>query len=388
MDKDSELFIDALRGVAAVMVLVAHGIMLALRGVYGTDPTQMPEGWRWLLASFGFGGFWVWAFFVISGLCIQQSVARSAERGTYTWGGYLAARVTRIYPLFLLGLALAVGGWWITDGYAGRVPSFPWVSFVASFVMLQLFTQPFPSFAPSWSLTNEMAYYLMWPLGLKLAGGSSRRAVILLGSWALAAAAILAAFWKMAQLGRDDSLLVPLWGLSALFVIWLAGAWLGTEWARFRAWSGRGAWQGSWIWLAAVWCLVAVLQYRQSRAAFMMVAAYLAIPGFVVLIAGGGLARLNVSARVKAFAGWLGLLSYPCYILHKPLMWMTDTLLIPLLQGPLASMPAIRIAVLIFPSLLLVSLIGPILERGVMDWRRRLLTRRSTPSSAVSTAAA
>lgn len=387
MDKRSELFIDALRGIAAVMVLIAHGIMLALRGIYGTDPAQMPEGWRWLLASFGFGGFWVWAFFVVSGLCIQQSVARSAERGSYTFGGYFAARVTRIYPLFLLGLALAVAGWWITGGHAGRVPSFPWASFLASLVMLQLFTQPFPSFAPSWSLTNEMAYYLVWPLGLKLTGGSSKRAVLLLGAGTLAVTAALVAIWKVMQGGRDDSLLIPCWGISALFVIWLAGAWLGTEWARFRDWTGRHAWLVSWVWLALVWGLVAVLQFRQGPAALLMVASYLAIPGFMILIAGGHGARLDASARMQRLAAWLGLLSYPCYILHKPLMWMTDTLLVPALPHGLSASPVLRIVVLILPPLLAVSLIGPLLERRVMAWRRRVLASRpSLPATAASSA--
>lgn len=385
LDRSGELFIDALRGVAALMVLLAHGIMLGLRGIYGNDPAQMPEGWHWLLSSFGFGGFWVWAFFVISGLCIQQSIARSVERGTYTWGGYLTARLTRIYPLFLLGLALAVGGWWITDGYAGKVPSFPWAAFLASFVMLQLFTQPFPSFAPSWSLTNEMAYYLLWPLGLKLAGGSSRRAVILLGAGTLSVTAVLVFFWKVAQGGRDDSLLIPCWGISALFVIWLAGAWLGSEWTRFRAWTGRRMWLLSWAWLAAVWCLVAFFQFRQSRAALLMVASYLAIPGFVVLIAGGGFAHLSASAWMRRAATWLGLLSYPCYILHKPLMWVTDTLLVPALPHGIATLPVFRILVLIVPPLLAVSVIGPVLERRIMAWRKRVLSPRS---ALISTAAA
>ncbi|MFZ4765414.1 MAG: acyltransferase family protein [Roseimicrobium sp.] len=381
MDKSSELFIDALRGVAALMVLVAHGIMVALRGIYGSDVAAVPEGWHLLLSTLGFGGFWVWAFFVISGLCIQQSVARSAQRGDFTWGGYLVARVTRIYPLFLLGLALAVLGWWLTDVFTHKVTSFPWASFWGSLVMLQLFTNPFPSFAPSWSLTNEAIYYLVWPIGFVLAGGSSRRAVVGLMLGTLGLTAVLAWCWKTMHGGSDDSLFIPCWGVSAQFVIWLSGAWLGATWARLSAWVSFRCWLLAWCWLAVVWVLVAGLQYTASRAAWFMAASYLAIPGFVVLLAGSRHARLGTKETVQRLCVWLGLLSYPCYILHKPIMWVTDVLLATTLPGDLAAQPALRIALVIAVPLILLVIAGPPLERAVMAWRKRMLSPRPTLSA-------
>ncbi|MFN7562819.1 MAG: hypothetical protein ACK5TH_13635, partial [Prosthecobacter sp.] len=75
LDKDSELLLDALRGLAAFVVLFAHGFELAAGSALGWNSATNSEGWRWARAIFGNADWCVWCFFVISGICIHRSIA-------------------------------------------------------------------------------------------------------------------------------------------------------------------------------------------------------------------------------------------------------------------------------------------------------------------------
>ena len=110
LDKDSELLLDALRGLAAFVVLFAHGFELAAGSAFGWH-TPNTEGWRWARAILGNADWCVWGFFVISGICIHRSIARGVASGKFNWWRYGLARVTRLYPLFLIGFALAIIAW-------------------------------------------------------------------------------------------------------------------------------------------------------------------------------------------------------------------------------------------------------------------------------------
>ena len=52
-------------------------------------------------------------FFAISGYCIQLSVSRAIEADVFPLTSYLAARLSRILPLYYLGLAFAVAIEWL-----------------------------------------------------------------------------------------------------------------------------------------------------------------------------------------------------------------------------------------------------------------------------------
>ena len=378
LDRHSEAFIDLLRGVAALMVMLGHSTGLAIRGVYGEDPAGMPVQWRWLHSTLGFGGFWVWAFFVMSGLCIQQSIARSLERGTFAWSSYLAARVTRIYPLFLVGLALVVAGWWLTGGFGGKVSMLHSAQIAGTLLMVQLFSGTLPGFSPSWSLTNEMAYYLLWPAGLKLFRGQPRKAALVLTAGALAATAVLVFIWKRLYHGVSPHPLIPCWGLTAPFVIWLAGAWLGTDWSAIASRVSRTLWLASIAWLAVIYALVGVIMYLKLPTAVMVCAGYFSMPGFIILIAGSRHFTTDVGGRWRGFAVAMGVLSYPCYILHEPLLWIADACIVPLLTPSLAAQPLVRWLLTTAPVALIVGTVGVRLETFFMLWRKGILRRSAS----------
>ena len=102
---------------------------------------------------------WCGCFFVI--------ISASASTARRPWGGvgavqlvalWSGSRITRLYPLFLIGLALAVVAWSQGLDFAvDEVNAKPWRQLGASLFNLR-FTTPFPAFGPSWSLSCEVLY--------------------------------------------------------------------------------------------------------------------------------------------------------------------------------------------------------------------------------------
>jgi peptidoglycan/LPS O-acetylase OafA/YrhL len=98
--------IDALRGVAALGVVLYHAITQGVAGV----PNNL---FRWpvklvqLISSFGYIG--VFLFFVISGFCIhlQWAKSRAAQQTpSIQFGPFWRRRIRRLYPPYLMAFAL------------------------------------------------------------------------------------------------------------------------------------------------------------------------------------------------------------------------------------------------------------------------------------------
>ena len=169
--------IDLCRGLFAALVVVAHAIQIAWAVHPGGVAAMSPRLHDALDAIFRTGTIYVMGFFVISGYCIHLSVARQLAAGRFRLQPYLIARLTRILPLYYLGLILAVAvEWTIADarpitwphGVEGQV-------LVGQLVLIQNVTETFGSFAPSWSITNEAFYYVLYGLLACLAAGGVRR---------------------------------------------------------------------------------------------------------------------------------------------------------------------------------------------------------------------
>ncbi|MBC8030385.1 MAG: acyltransferase [Pyrinomonadaceae bacterium] len=98
--------IDALRGVAALGVVLYHAVMQTTNAV----PDNL---FRWpvkliqYLSSFGYIG--VFLFFVISGFCIHLQWAKARANGKphqINFGSFWKRRIRRLYPPYLFALAL------------------------------------------------------------------------------------------------------------------------------------------------------------------------------------------------------------------------------------------------------------------------------------------
>src|SRR5215469_16986529 len=178
-DRRQILSFDALRAIAAVLVMSSH-----VRDVFltGWRPAFGAPAWIfYVLTSFGHPA--VIVFFVLSGFWITKAVVERQEAGTFAWGGYLLDRLSRLWVVLLPALVLGA----VLDTITFRVLHFPpsgygaqsipadvtsqlspaW--FAANALFLQgLYAPAFGSNGPLWSLTNEFWYYLWFP-GLYLA---------------------------------------------------------------------------------------------------------------------------------------------------------------------------------------------------------------------------
>lgn len=114
---------------------------------------------------FGRGFLGVDLFFVISGFLITTLLLREAARsGRISISGFYRRRALRILPLYLL-VVTALGAYYVLlRGDEGAATLWPWYyAFLANVLVDDI-----PMLGPTWSLSVEEQYYLLWPLALIL----------------------------------------------------------------------------------------------------------------------------------------------------------------------------------------------------------------------------
>jgi peptidoglycan/LPS O-acetylase OafA/YrhL len=143
--------LTSLRGVAAVMVMFYH---LAHRHV-GIGP------FRTLLNH---GYLCVDLFFVLSGLVMAMTYANDFRHGLdlTRFRVFIARRLARIYPLYAV-----VTLFWIALILSGKVndivPHYFWTAVLVNVVLIQNWVMTFSIVGNSWSVSAEMAAYMLFP---------------------------------------------------------------------------------------------------------------------------------------------------------------------------------------------------------------------------------
>jgi peptidoglycan/LPS O-acetylase OafA/YrhL len=135
--------LDALRGLAALLVLAYH-----LRGL------ALPS------AVLSHGYLAVDLFFVISGFVLAR--AWDARLAGGEGARFLVRRLARLYPMMLLGLALGVG-YWLMRGDAPSSLNLL-VPMALAFIPFTGVTDIFPLNGPQWSLMWELLANLVYAL--------------------------------------------------------------------------------------------------------------------------------------------------------------------------------------------------------------------------------
>ncbi|PHR61709.1 MAG: hypothetical protein COA43_02985 [Robiginitomaculum sp.] len=144
--------IQALRGIAALLVVISH--------LYIIEQKYSPDTLLNSFASFGMVG--VDLFFVISGF-IMIHVAIGCKRGLGASTEFLFARITRIYPLYwLISLPLFVLYLWRPDMVFSSVSTAP--NFLKSFLLYP--DTRIPLLGVGWTLIHEMGFYIVFAFAL------------------------------------------------------------------------------------------------------------------------------------------------------------------------------------------------------------------------------
>lgn len=286
-------WIDALRGVAAVLVMFSH---------YVWTPLGTAEGrWHYILSP---GEFGVAAFFCVSGLVIPLSVrSLNGVRGS---AAFIVNRIFRLYPIY-----------WISIGVSFFAIPFALKYRLINFTMLQRFIGV-PDIVPVfWTLQVELVFYaaIIAIVGLKV---NRVRIFFILFIAAIVGSLACGLIRDLFIIKAPTALftgLTLMFGVATLFenrrVRVMRESWIYTSFA------------------AAVICLPTAwfLTYERNwghgevagASAILEIINYsLGIGTFIVLA--------KFARAVPGWLNYLGVISYPLYVIHEPVFDFLNSL--------------------------------------------------------------
>lgn len=287
--------IDGLRAIAVMLVVTFHAFPEALPG--------------------GFIG--VDIFFVISGFLITGIIARELDQRSFSLSGFYVRRIRRIFPALIVVLcATLVLGWlWLLPKAYAQLSADVFAS-AAFFSNIALLLQSGYFDVESgkkpllhlWSLGIEEQFYLVWPLILMLAA-RLRRGILVTASVIGIASFVL----NVALIGSNP---------VATFYLPFTRAWELLVGAALAC---------SWSWISQT----GAASHLRASAGLLLIAAaagildpHRAFPGWWAMLPVAGAALLLSAPASWASRGllatgpmvWVGLISYPLYLWHWPLL--------------------------------------------------------------------
>jgi peptidoglycan/LPS O-acetylase OafA/YrhL len=290
--------IDGLRAIAVLAVVLFHAF-----------PTLLP------------GGFiGVDVFFVISGYLISGILLRELQQGRFSIAGFYVRRVKRIFPsLLAVMLACLAFGWYalFPDEYAqlgkhvGGGASFSANFFYWAQVGYFDTSADTKPLLHLWSLGIEEQFYIVWPAVLLLAWRRRANLLMVTAALALLSFALNEAGIVHHATATFYSPLSRAWEL-------LGGAMLACA-AHGKPVQGRADAKANLAAFLAVALLAAGLALTRPER-FPGWRALVPVAAAMLLIGAGPRAWFNRVVLGNPVAVWIGLISYPLYLWHWPLL--------------------------------------------------------------------
>jgi peptidoglycan/LPS O-acetylase OafA/YrhL len=269
--------LDALRGIAACMVMVFHYTWQLATYMPHLSETQ------W---GFGAGSYGLHLFFAISGFVIFMTLDKTRSAVDFA-----VSRFARLFPAYWAGIAITTLTVHALDEPTLQVP--------AEVVLVNLTMIQRYFYLPSvdgvyWSLSIELGFY-----------------------------ACMLALWHLKGLNRIELILL---GWISLKILWskmlappfLLGLFLAVEYipyfaigiASYRVWNGERRWVEQIPVVALGFIAVFIVDDLRSMIAYALVALVF------WMIVESKFRRLNIRILL-----WLGRISYPLYLLHQYIGW-------------------------------------------------------------------
>ncbi|MEV5978132.1 acyltransferase [Streptomyces sp. NPDC052114] len=346
--------LDGLRLVAALMVAAYHygGRDGEIAQAWGGSPRdQFPTASGW----FAYGCLGVQIFFVISGFVICMS----------GWGrplrSFFASRASRLLPSYWAAIVL------VTAVFALPVVAYEAVSPSDALVNLTMLQQPLGAdrvLGVCWTLWAELRFYALFALCVVLPGATRARVVLFCAVWTLAAAIAEAADQPLL-----DLVLMPEY---APFFVGGIGIYLIHRDRRdLTAWGITGV-----SWLIGQHYAVDRLWHAPNPDFF----SYRSSAGIIAVVTAGFAAVLLIALGLLHRANWqwltvAGALTYPFYLVHEHLGWVT----VEALHRGLGIPSYATFGLTITAMLLLAWLLNRYVEGWLTPLIRTGLTRRPAP---------
>jgi len=287
--------IDGLRAIAVMLVLNFHAF-----------PEAMP------------GGFiGVDIFFVISGFLITGIIVRELDQQGFSLIGFYNRRIRRIFPALIVVLcaSLVLGWFWMLPAAYAQLSADVFAS-AAFFSNIALLLQSGYFDIESgkkpllhlWSLGIEEQFYLFWPLILMLATRLRLRILVVASAIGLASFVLNVALIGSNPVATFYLPFTRAWEL-------LAGAALACSWNQISQTSRASNWRAA----IGLLLIVAAAGVLDTKSAFPGWWALLPVAGGALLLsapAAWGCRHLLASPPLV----WIGLISYPLYLWHWPLL--------------------------------------------------------------------
>ncbi|MFZ4760242.1 MAG: acyltransferase family protein, partial [Burkholderiaceae bacterium] len=303
--------LDGLRAIAALSVLAFHFTTRYDQVLVHAAPPAFEVPW---------GGYGVHLFFVISGFVILMTIERGAGPAAF-----VRSRFARLFPTYWV----AVLGTWLLLRFAalpGHQRSVP--ELLANLTMVHGYFGIASVDGVYWSLGVELLFYL-WMLLLACTGALRRPMTVIASAAALCIAAGTAA--RLAETA------VPWTADTLLLLKW--APWFGLGMLAYLGSQGRdGGWPAG---LATGALCVAAIAVRGPPA------------DVAVALASAALVRLAAQRRLPVLGARplvaIGVASYPLYLVHEKIGWLTmlglqERGLDPTLSIAVATLAAIAVA--------------------------------------------
>ena len=315
--------IDGLRAFAVLSVVAFHAFPSWLRG--------------------GFIG--VDIFFVISGFLITTHIFENLEKGQFSFTDFFGRRIRRIFPALSLVMASSlVFGWFalLADEYAQlgkHVAS--GAAFISNFIFVDesgyfdnaTETKPMLHL---WSLAVEEQFYIVWPLVLWLAWKRKFNLLTITVLVAVISFYVNLRFVKSYPTETFFWLFGRLWELlSGSVLAWLL-LYKSDVLSQFKLWVDKfvvriihskeveveadGSTTSNLMSFFGLLILAyGVIRINESLS-FPSKWALIPVLGALLIIASGSKAWLNRVFLMNPIAVWFGLISYPLYLWHWPIL--------------------------------------------------------------------
>jgi len=313
--------IDGLRAFAVLSVVAFHAFPSLLKG--------------------GFIG--VDVFFVISGFLITIHIFENLDKGKFSFTDFFGRRIRRIFPALILVMVSSLAfGWFVllADEYAQlgkHVAS--GAAFITNFILVNE-SGYFDNIAETkpmlhlWSLAVEEQFYIFWPLVLWLAWIRKLNLLVI---------TVLVAFFSFyvnlyfIKSNPTEIFFFPvgrLWELlSGSILAWLL-FYKGQSLSEFKIWIDKSivsiininkystyrSFTSNLMSFFGFLLLAYSVIYIHEGLSFPSYWALIPVMGSMLVIASGSEAWLNRVFLMNPIAVWFGLISYPLYLWHWPIL--------------------------------------------------------------------